>query len=104
MKPIQKDGTIKGQPQTRRDSETISKIRQDLSEAQRSKGEMQTRLQTLTEELQKLKMQSKVDSRRINELTAERTTLITKIKDRDEELGGKAKLLVVGLLLVNNAS
>ena len=82
------------------DLEAISKIRQDLSEAQRSKGEMQARLQILTVELQKLKMQSKVNAKCSDELTAERAMLVSRIRDRDEELRGKAKLLVVSFLLL----
>lgn len=95
----QQAGATKSQPQVPRDSESLSRIRHDLSEAQRSKGEMQARLQILTEELQNLKMQSKFDGKRINDLMTERTALVVRIKDRDEELKGKAKLLVVGILL-----
>ena len=81
-------------------SETVLSIRRDLSEAQRSKGEMQARLQTSTEELQNLKTQSRFNSKRINELTVEKAVLITRIRDRDAELRGKAQLLVVGSLLI----
>ena len=76
-------------------TENIAKIREDLGEAQRSKGIMQSRLQKVSDELQKLKMHSALDKNRIVELSSERTILLTKIKDRDEELKGKAKLLEV---------
>lgn len=56
---------------------------------------METRLQSVTEELQKLKIQSSLDSKRIGELSKEKATLITGLRDRDEELKGKAKLLEV---------
>ena len=56
---------------------------------------METRLQAVTEELQKLKIQSSLDSKRISELTKERASLTTGMRDRDEELKGKAKLLEV---------
>lgn len=56
---------------------------------------METRLQSVTEELQKLKIQSSLDSKRIGELSKEKATLITGMRDRDEELRGKAKLLEV---------
>lgn len=66
-----------------------------MSEAQRSRGAMQLRLQSLTEEMKKLRVRSKVDSKRIGELVSERTHLATRMRDRDEELRGKAKLLEV---------
>ena len=98
MTPNRQAGATKPQLQVPGDSESLFRIRHDLSEAQRSKGEMQARLQILTEELQNLKMQAKVDGKRINDLTTERTALVIRIRDRDEELRGKAKLLVVSFL------
>ncbi|MCJ1249680.1 hypothetical protein MMC30_006906 [Trapelia coarctata] len=68
-------------------------VRQDLLEAQRSRGELQTRLDTTTAELERLSLRSKAETRRIGELTTERTSLLTKLRDKDEELRGKAKLL-----------
>ncbi|KAK4696802.1 hypothetical protein P7C71_g1178, partial [Lecanoromycetidae sp. Uapishka_2] len=73
--------------------DAAAKVRQDLSEAQRSRGLMETRLQTVTEDLNKLKMQTSLDSKRISELTKEKSVLSTRLRDRDEELKGKTKLL-----------
>ena len=56
---------------------------------------METKLQSVTEELQRLKIQSSLDSKRIGELSKEKATLTTGMRDRDEELRGKAKLLEV---------
>lgn len=75
--------------------DAVAKVRQDLSEAQRSRGLMETKLQSVTEELNKLKIQSSLDSKRIRELTKEKATLSTGLRDRDEELRGKTKLLEV---------
>ena len=75
--------------------DALSRARQDLSEAQRSKGVVQSRLEIATEELQNRKLQSQLDSKRIRELTAERTSLTTRMRDQDEELKGKGKLLEV---------
>lgn len=75
--------------------DAIAKVRQDLSEAQRSRGLMETKLQSVIEDLQKLKIQSSLDSKRIGELSKEKATLSTGMRDRDEELRGKAKLLEV---------
>ena len=73
----------------------MSKVRQDLSEAQRSRILMESRLHNVTENLQKLKLQCALDSKRIVELSKEKANLTIGVKDRDEELKGKAKLLEV---------
>lgn len=73
--------------------DALTRTRQDLSEAQRSKGVMQSRLELATEELQKRKLQSQLDNKRIGELTTERASLTTRMRDQDEELKGKGKLL-----------
>ena len=77
--------------------DAMAKVRQDLSEAQRSRGLMETKLQSVTEELNKLKMKSSFDSKRIKELTKEKATLAMGLRDRDEELRGKTKLLEVSV-------
>jgi DNA repair exonuclease SbcCD ATPase subunit len=51
-------------------------------------------------ELAALQVQSKGERKHIAELTAEKGTLSVKLRDRDEELHGKAKLLEVVLLLI----
>ncbi len=57
---------------------------------------METKLQSVTEELKKLKIQSSLDRKKISELTKEKAILTTGLRDRDEELKGKTKLLEVG--------
>lgn len=76
--------------------DVVVKVRQDLSEAQRSRGFIETKLQSVTEELKKLKIQSSLDRKRISELSKEKAILTTGLRDRDEELKGKTKLLEVG--------
>ncbi|SLM38301.1 Autophagy-related protein 16 [Lasallia pustulata] len=73
--------------------EALARLRQDLSEAQRTKGEQQSRLNSVTEELERLKLKSRMDAQRISELATEKATLVTRMRDRDEELREKAKLL-----------
>lgn len=70
-----------------------------MGEAQRSKGAMQVQLQSLNEEVVELRAQSQVDKRRIKELGVEKTNLMKRMRDLDEELKGKAKLLEVCLFL-----
>lgn len=73
----------------------LAKVREDLGEAQRSKGTMQAQLQNLKKEVAELRAQSQVDKKRIRELGVEKTNLVKRMKDLDEELKGKAKLLEV---------
>ncbi|KKZ67939.1 hypothetical protein EMCG_06470 [[Emmonsia] crescens] len=71
----------------------LAAARQDLSEAQRSRTELVDKLSKTSAELEKLRRKTNADARRIEALVAERALLLTRVKDRDEELRGKAKLL-----------
>ena len=75
--------------------ETLLATRADLSEAQRSRSELQGRLARVTAELEKLRKRNTHDSRRIHAYGGEVAHLQLRLKDRDEELRGKAKLLDV---------
>ncbi|KAK2737399.1 hypothetical protein FQN55_001137 [Onygenales sp. PD_40] len=71
----------------------LAAARQDLSEAQRSRTELQEKLSRTSSELEKLKKKYNADARRMESLVAERAQLVVRLRDRDEELRGKAKLL-----------
>ncbi|KAK2799741.1 hypothetical protein FQN51_006667 [Onygenales sp. PD_10] len=71
----------------------LAAARQDLSEAQRSRTELQEKLSRTSSELEKLKKKYNADARRMDSLVAERAQLVVRLRDRDEELRGKAKLL-----------
>ena len=73
--------------------ESLSQIRQDLTRAQQDRGELQTRLDIVTKELETLKTKSKVDTKRISQLSAGVTQMTVRLRDREEELKGKAKLV-----------
>lgn len=73
----------------------MAQLRSDLAEALRSKGQLHSRLKTAEEELERLRQKNKFDGRMVKDLSSERTILMIKVKDRDEELRGKAKLLEV---------
>lgn len=45
--------------------------------------------------MERLRQKNKFDGRMVKDLSSERTILMIKVKDRDEELRGKAKLLEV---------
>lgn len=80
-------------PQPVPDSNVTTQLRQDLAKAQQERGDLQLRLDTALQELQSLKTKSKTDSRKIAQLTGSVTQLTTKVRDREEELRGKAKLV-----------
>lgn len=78
-------------------TDLLNTTRADLSEAQRSRAELQDRLDRTNTEFEKLRKKSAQDNRRLNALDNERLQLQMRLKDRDEELRQKAKLLEVGL-------
>ena len=73
----------------------MDKIREDLTDAQCRRGELQAHLTIATEEVERLQLKLKLDNKLVNGLLADKQLLTTKLKDRDEELRGKAKLLEV---------
>ena len=76
-------------------SAMLASVREDLAEAQKMRAELQSRLDSTTAELEKLKEKSAVDAKRIGDLATERNQLVVRLRDRDEELRGKSKLLEV---------
>ncbi|KAL8763234.1 MAG: hypothetical protein Q9184_000952, partial [Pyrenodesmia sp. 2 TL-2023] len=73
--------------------EALNKTRTDLSEAQRTRGVIQSRLQAVSNDLQQSRLQTALDKKRLNELTTDKAVLTLRLRDRDEELKGKAKLI-----------
>ncbi|KAL7895150.1 autophagy-related protein 16 [Trichoderma sp. TUCIM 5745] len=71
----------------------VAQLRLDLAEALRSRGVAETRLRTAEEELDKLRSKTKQDTRSLKDLTTERTSLATKVNDREYELKEKRKLV-----------
>lgn len=82
-------------------TELLNVTRADLSEAQRSRSELHDRLNGVSMEVQKLRKKTTQDARRIGALDSERVNLQLRLKDREEELRGKAKLLEVGRCSIN---
>ncbi|KAI0166149.1 autophagy-related protein 16 [Xylariaceae sp. FL1272] len=74
-------------------SEGAAELRRDLAEALRGRGQAQTRLKAAESELAHLRSKSKVDGKRISDLTAERNALLAKLRDRKEELDEKSELV-----------
>jgi len=80
-----------GQPAD--DTPVVARLRLDLAEALRAKGQFQQRLQTAEEELNRLRTKTSADSKALRELTAERRILTIKLRDREDEIRVKNKLV-----------
>jgi hypothetical protein len=68
-------------------------LRQEFTKAQAERAKLASQLESVTAELEKLIAASKVDRKEINRLTKISTQVQVRLRDRDEELRGKAKLL-----------
>ncbi|EGZ72053.1 autophagy protein 16 [Neurospora tetrasperma FGSC 2509] len=78
---------------TAADSALLARLRVDLAEALRAKGDFQRRLNVVEEELVRLRTKTTADNKTLQTLTAERKTLTIKLRDREEELRAKSKML-----------
>ena len=76
-------------------AEPAFRLTEHLIEAQSKRSELQETLSVLQSELDKLRSQSRVDEKQLEELVLERSTMLVKLRDRDEEISGKTKLLEV---------
>jgi chromosome segregation ATPase len=74
-------------------SDADAQLRVDLGKAQQERADLQARLDRTMKELEKLRSRSKADNKRITQLTSELSHLSVRVRDRDEESRGKAKLL-----------
>ncbi|EZF33961.1 hypothetical protein H109_01848 [Trichophyton interdigitale MR816] len=66
---------------------------QDLATAQKAREELSNKLEQATEKIDTLSRKLNTESQRVADLAVERTQLQIRLRDRDEELRGKAKLL-----------
>ncbi|OJJ98810.1 hypothetical protein ASPACDRAFT_44439 [Aspergillus aculeatus ATCC 16872] len=77
-------------PASQQEQETLLA---SLAAAQRSRSELQAQLTRMTAELERLRKRHAHDGRRLQAFEQEVAHLQMRLKDRDEELRGKAKLL-----------
>ncbi|EFE42101.1 autophagy protein Apg16, putative [Trichophyton verrucosum HKI 0517] len=66
---------------------------QDLAAAQKAREELSNKLEKATGKIDTLLRKLNTESQRVADLAVERTQLQIRLRDRDEELRGKAKLL-----------
>jgi len=87
--PLDPSSKIPAQPPNERNPQ----LRSDLAEALRSNGTLQARVKAAEAELVRLRAKSQSDSKTILDLTKERALLAQKVRDRNEELKGKARFI-----------
>jgi len=80
-------------PTPNNDAPLVARLRLELAEALRARGQFQSRLQTAEDELTRLRTKTSSEGKIVRELTAERKILTRKLKDREEELRAKNKLV-----------
>ncbi|RMZ76306.1 hypothetical protein DV738_g5015, partial [Chaetothyriales sp. CBS 135597] len=80
-------------PPPRPESPSVAEMRLDLARAQQERSELQRRLELLTSDLDSLKVRSRKEAKKLAQTSVQVAHLTTKLRDRDEELKGKAKLV-----------
>lgn len=75
------------------DSLALAKLRLELTSALRAQTASQSRLRALEDEHARLKHKSTLESKTLRDLTREHKQLQIKLRDRDEELRAKKKLV-----------
>lgn len=68
-------------------------LRQEFTTAQAERAKLSAQLESVLAELEALKASSKIDRKEITRLTKTSAHVQLRLRDRDEELRGKAKLL-----------
>ncbi|KAJ9654344.1 autophagy protein 16, interacts with Atg12p-Atg5p [Neophaeococcomyces mojaviensis] len=81
-------------PQPSNDTAATAQLRQDFAKAQQDRADLQSQLESLKKEVETISLKSKSDQKKISSLTNSNTQLAMRLRDREEELRGKAKLLV----------
>ncbi|WYZ39920.1 hypothetical protein EsH8_IV_000261 [Colletotrichum jinshuiense] len=72
---------------------SIAQLQFQLAEALRSNGTLRDRAKVAEDEVQALRVKSKEDSKKVRDLAADKTSLTTKLRDREHELREKRKLV-----------
>ena len=75
------------------DSPSIAALRQEFTTAQAERAKLSSQLESVLAELDALKATTKNDRKEITRLTRISAQVQVRLRDRDEELRGKAKLL-----------
>jgi len=74
-------------------TDLLTTLRADLSQTQKARATLQSSLQTLTTTISQLRLQDQRSAAQILTLTKQKTETERKLRDREDEIRGKAKLV-----------
>jgi DNA repair exonuclease SbcCD ATPase subunit len=74
-------------------TDALTRLRNDLATTQKARAGLQTQVSELTNTLKELELRQKSSSSQIAQLIQQKTALERRLKDREEELRGKQKLV-----------
>ena len=75
----------------------LSDLRRELLETQKVRAYLQKQTESMTEKIEHLSAERGAKKRQVEELTKEKVSLERKLRDRDEELLVKTRLVEVGI-------
>ena len=73
----------------------LSELRKNLSRTQHVRAELEEKVEVMATKIDRITADLSVRKRLLDELNKEKTTLGWKLRDRDEELKGKTRLVEV---------
>lgn len=80
-------------PQPVSEGDGVAQLRHEFVKAQQERAQLQGQVESLKKDLEVANAKTKSDEAQLSRLTGNNTRLSTKLKDREEELRGKARLL-----------
>ena len=75
----------------------LSDLRKELSTTQKVRAQLQKKAEVMAEEIEQITAKSGIEKRRAEGLSKEKASLERKLRDRDEELLVKTRLVEVGV-------
>ena len=96
-KPERTSTPVRGKPSSpappeQSPSDNLSRLRLDLATTQKARASLQSQVDELNISLKALELQNRSSTSQISLLTRQKTDVERRLRDRDEELRGKAKL------------
>lgn len=74
-------------------NDILTRFRSDLATTQKARTALQSQVDELTTSLSALQLQNKTSTTQVTQLTRQKADIERKLRDRDEELRGKSRLV-----------
>ncbi|KAI7234509.1 hypothetical protein KC330_g4800 [Hortaea werneckii] len=91
--PTKPKGGHDPQPDAPPPNDILAGLRTDLAATERARATLQTQVEELTASISALQMQNQTSSTQIAQLSRQKADVERKLRDRDEELKGKGRLV-----------